>query len=62
MNEAEKKACIDIINNMDEEMKKFENYHIPSKFFGLGSHFVDYGNTNIIENLSDVNFLINTSG
>ena len=43
-------------------MKKFENYRIPAKFFGLGSHYVDYGATNTIETLTDVNFLINTTG
>jgi hypothetical protein len=41
-------------------LKDFENYRIPSKFFGLNKQAVDffYGSTNAYENLGDVNFVI----
>ena len=55
-----------LINQLEEDLKRFENYRIPSNFFGLGAQTVDYingvgGTNNLIESLSDVNFIINAS-
>jgi hypothetical protein len=48
-----------ILVGLEEDVKKFQNYRIPSNFFGLGVDFYTRVNPgNLLENLSDVNFII----
>lgn len=66
LSEEERKQFIELINGLEEDLKKFENYRIPSNFFGLGAQTIDYiygvQNQNLIESLSDVHFRINVLG
>lgn len=37
LDETESKALETVLNELEEDLKKFDNYRIPSKFFGLGA-------------------------
>lgn len=56
----EREKAKEILNMFEEEIKAFEHYTIPSKFFGLQSSTVDfyYGSTNVLENATDVDFIV----
>ena len=51
LDESQNEEALSLIKKLEEDIMKFQNYRIPTNFFGLGVG-INYGN--IIENHDDV--------
>ena len=52
---------MELVNELDDELRKFNEYKIPTNFFGQGVQYVEYFNSggNTIDNGDNVDFKIN---